>query len=310
MEEIYIGDLIKKRRHELGLTQEELCFGICEPMTISRIENGRQLPSPAHLKMILQRLDLPEDGICKYISKKEYDNYKKLRKILKQYVEFQFCDKIKQEELLNESIKEINLMKNEYDISSSNYQLLSLIENEMLFCEDKLQGDEYINQITDEICKTNPKFSIDDISKHLYNYIEFTTIILLARAYHLSGYNSTANSLFKQLIQYAKEHEILSYFYNELLIYLMMNYLVFLEESKKYEVSYQLALYCKKLCIENKEYQFLPFVVEIEADCLLENNENKEEAMELYKEVYYCYELFDNQYRLEIVKQKIENGSH
>lgn len=309
MEEIYIGDLIKKRRHELGLTQEELCFGICEPMTISRIENGKQLPSPSHLKAILQRLDLPEDGICKYISKNEYDNHKKLSKILKQYVEFKFCGKLKQEEKLDDALKEIKLMKSGYDISSSDYQLLSLIENELLFHEDKLKSDEYINQITDVISKTNPNFSIADISKHLYNYIEFTAIILLAKAYHLSGDNSIANSLFKQLIQYAKEHEILSDSYNELLIYLMMNYLVFLKESKKYADTYQLALYCKKLCIENEEYQFLPFIVEIEADCLLENKNKKKEAMELYKEAYYCYKLFANQYRLEIVKQKIEKES-
>ena len=42
MKEIFLGEFIKQRRLELGLTQEQLCEGICEPMTISRIENGRQ----------------------------------------------------------------------------------------------------------------------------------------------------------------------------------------------------------------------------------------------------------------------------
>ena len=40
MKEIFLGEVIRQRRLELGLTQEELCEGICEPMTISRFENG------------------------------------------------------------------------------------------------------------------------------------------------------------------------------------------------------------------------------------------------------------------------------
>ena len=42
---IYIGTLIKQRRKELKLTQEQVCSGICDPVTLSRIENGKQTPS-------------------------------------------------------------------------------------------------------------------------------------------------------------------------------------------------------------------------------------------------------------------------
>ena len=41
MKEVFLGEVIRQRRLELGLTQEELCEGICEPMTISRFEIGR-----------------------------------------------------------------------------------------------------------------------------------------------------------------------------------------------------------------------------------------------------------------------------
>ena len=50
---------MKQRRLELGLTQEELCEGICEPITISRMENGRQTPSRNRINALLQRLGLP-----------------------------------------------------------------------------------------------------------------------------------------------------------------------------------------------------------------------------------------------------------
>ena len=45
MKNVFLGEYIKQRRLDLGLTQEQLCDGICEPMTLSRLENGKQTPS-------------------------------------------------------------------------------------------------------------------------------------------------------------------------------------------------------------------------------------------------------------------------
>ncbi len=59
MKAIHIGAIIKRRRLELGLTQEQLCEGICEPSTMSRIEKGHQTPTYSKLKALLGRLNLP-----------------------------------------------------------------------------------------------------------------------------------------------------------------------------------------------------------------------------------------------------------
>lgn len=61
MREMFLGEVIKQRRAELQLTQEELCEGICDTVTISRIENGRQTPSRNRINALLQRLGLPDD---------------------------------------------------------------------------------------------------------------------------------------------------------------------------------------------------------------------------------------------------------
>lgn len=57
---IYIGTFIKQRRKELKLTQEQVCSGICDPVTLSRIENGKQAPSKSVISALLQRLGMPE----------------------------------------------------------------------------------------------------------------------------------------------------------------------------------------------------------------------------------------------------------
>lgn len=72
MRELLAGEIIKKRRIELGLTQEELCWGICDPVTISRIENLKQPPSRSTADALLQRLGVSDSrysfafygGIC------------------------------------------------------------------------------------------------------------------------------------------------------------------------------------------------------------------------------------------------------
>ena len=38
MQNFFLGDYIKQKRLDLGLTQEQLCEGICEPMTLSRLD--------------------------------------------------------------------------------------------------------------------------------------------------------------------------------------------------------------------------------------------------------------------------------
>ena len=45
MQEMLLGAYIRQNREAQGLTQKQLCEGICGPVTISRIENGQQTPS-------------------------------------------------------------------------------------------------------------------------------------------------------------------------------------------------------------------------------------------------------------------------
>ena len=46
MQNYKLGEYIRQRRLDLGLTQEQVCAGICESVTLSRFENGKQTPQP------------------------------------------------------------------------------------------------------------------------------------------------------------------------------------------------------------------------------------------------------------------------
>lgn len=72
MEQLFIGELIRQRRLELGLKQCELCEGICEPVTMSRLESGKQTPGSNKLRMLMQRLGLPEERYYALVSKMNF----------------------------------------------------------------------------------------------------------------------------------------------------------------------------------------------------------------------------------------------
>ena len=74
MQNYKLGEYIRQRRLDLGLTQEQVCAGICESVTLSRFENGKQTPSRNRINAILQRLGLPDDRYYALVTPEELEN--------------------------------------------------------------------------------------------------------------------------------------------------------------------------------------------------------------------------------------------
>lgn len=68
-----LGEIIKIKRKELGLTQQQLAKDICAQALISRVEKGDIVPKKAILDKLEQRLGLEENELIKA----EHDNSKK-----------------------------------------------------------------------------------------------------------------------------------------------------------------------------------------------------------------------------------------
>lgn len=67
MNENNIGEIIKAKREEKGITQSDLADGICEPQSLSRIERGTQNPRHDLLIRLFGRLGISSNrlfGIC------------------------------------------------------------------------------------------------------------------------------------------------------------------------------------------------------------------------------------------------------
>ncbi len=74
MKEVVVGELLRKCRVEKGITQKDLCEGICSISTLSRIENGEQHPTRSVFNMLVSRMgeDIEYDD---YMGDYDYEVY-------------------------------------------------------------------------------------------------------------------------------------------------------------------------------------------------------------------------------------------
>lgn len=75
-----IGAFIKHRRNELKISQSELCCGICNVGTLSRIENGELLPKSEIAELILQRLGYSSGAFDGFLTDKDFTTAQTIQK--------------------------------------------------------------------------------------------------------------------------------------------------------------------------------------------------------------------------------------
>ncbi len=94
-----IGMIIRRRRMELGLSQEDLADGICAVTTLSRIENGERMPTQNHLEILLQRIGYSDMMLQSYVDEADFVAHELKFKIRQAYIE---KDATKAQELLQQ----------------------------------------------------------------------------------------------------------------------------------------------------------------------------------------------------------------
>lgn len=70
-----VGEVIKRTRESLSITQEELCDGICSTKTLSRIENGKNTPSRTTFEALMERMGKDGKKYLPFIRSGEIENH-------------------------------------------------------------------------------------------------------------------------------------------------------------------------------------------------------------------------------------------
>lgn len=159
MKNVFLGEYIKQRRLDLGLTQEQLCDGICEPMTLSRLENGKQTPSRNRINALLQRLGLPDDRYFALLSKNELE----MEALQKEIVA---CNANHRVEEGFETLKKFEQIADHDDQIAQQFILRSKVLLGRL--DQRYTPQEQIDLLMQAIRLTVPRFNLDEIERFFF----------------------------------------------------------------------------------------------------------------------------------------------
>lgn len=300
MKKYFIGELIKKRRQELKLTQEQLCEGICEPITISRLENGRQTPSMNKLRALLQRLDLPEDKYYALLNKNEMQ-------VSDLQTEIVSCNVVKDSERGLPKIDELEEIADPDDPLIRQFILRSKVllgkrENEQII---PYTYEEKLDMLFEAIRLTAPNFDIDAIYEGLYSIDEVKVINQIATVYSDLKQHKKAIDIYYQLLKYIKKHFQNILQSGGLLSLVAFNYARELDLVGRYAEAVEIAEIGWQACVQYGQYYYLPSTIALIAECYHFLNED-EKSKKYYKQAFYLFEAINNKRGAEIIKSEIQ----
>lgn len=182
-----IGYLIKERRLELGITQEELADGICAVTTLSRIENGERVPSKNHFEMLIQRLGVSDIVFYTYVDRNTLYLHE---------LKFKIRDLIAQG-LHKEALELLNDYSSKADMSLRfEKQFVSLYRT--LLDIDSISLNERLNKLNEAVSLTCPRYN-DGFIPNLLSYEEIIALNNIAVCYRQMGDYDKAISILSHI---------------------------------------------------------------------------------------------------------------
>lgn len=295
MPELPLGGYIRQQRRNRGMTQEQLCEGICDTVTLSRIENGKQTPSRARLSALLERLGLPMDRIFVLLTQQE----QALESLEKEIID---CN-IRHDTAAG--LKLLRELEATAEADDPLTQQLILRSKALLGQEDgSYTPEEQLEMLLQAIRLTNPRFQVYQIKSFLYSLNEVKVLNQIANTYSNLGQHDQALAIFSQLLDYIQSHFQSIPQSSGHLSLVAFNYALELATCKRYEDAIAMAELGRSACIKYGHYQFLPGCIHIIAECAHYLGDD-EKSRTFYRGAYSFYVMLGDTANLAHVREEI-----
>lgn len=300
MKELHIGEIIKQRRQELGITQEDLCEGICEPPTMSRIEKGHQVPTLSKLKALLSRLGLPSEKYYALLSENELKIERLKDEIIDCNARKMYTEGLEKLNLLSPLVKEDDSLSQQFILRSR--VLLGKMEEH---CIVPYTTEEKLELLFHAIRLTIPNFDIDDIGRHWYSLDEMKIINQMAITYAENRRFEDAVDIFQPLMKYLTKKFVINPGTSTTAIMIAYNYANILCAQKRYEKAKEIAQWGYDKCLEWGRSGSLGGLLYVLAECLYHDGKI-EESKDYCMQSYYVFRAMKNIPDMEIIRDNIK----
>lgn len=191
-----IGMIIRMRRKELGLSQEDLADGICAVTTLSRIENGERMPTQNHLEILLQRIGYSDMMLQSYVDESDFLAHELKFKIRQARIA---KDRTTAEQLAEQLEA---LMK-----KPTNLDRQFMLLHKLLLYPERYTNEERLQELENALRLTHPNYQRGKIP-FLLSYEEIILMNNIANTHAMLGNRETAIRLLYQIYDYYGSHMV------------------------------------------------------------------------------------------------------
>lgn len=287
-----LGEIIRSLRKQAGLSQEELADGICSPVSVSRIENGTQMPSSSVLEDLLSKLGAGTYQIC--------DIYYKNEKQLVFEETSEAVTKLIAAGNLPEAKKQLGLLEEYAKENEANEQLYMLLDASIRLYE-QMSPEEILAMLKQALALTKPTFDYSDFRNTLLTVREANILNAIVVVLYRLDNTLEAIHLGEELMKALKKHKSGLKEYQVIKINLAFNLAQCMEKEKRYKEALMYSEFAENLSINSPEQMLLPEIEFIKAKVyhLLGNNT---ECVRILKAVVPYMELVKKNSFAELVK--------
>ncbi|MDE7218128.1 MAG: helix-turn-helix domain-containing protein, partial [Oscillospiraceae bacterium] len=242
MREVLIGEYIRSHRKKQGITIEDLCAGICDRSTLSRLERGKQTPSRDKLYALLHRLGLPEDRVFVLVSEHDREIKALKQDIQTSVIAFEKADPETRPQLRERTMEKLKRLEEITDKDDAINRQYILSTQVTLGTPDGPYTPAQRRRLLEKAIRmTVPGFQLDRAEKFRYRLEEMTLLNKLARTFSMEGKREEAIGLYDRLLQNIEDNGRELEGYPGQFCLIAHNYAINLGLAGKYEKALKIA---------------------------------------------------------------------
>ncbi|MBM6694103.1 helix-turn-helix transcriptional regulator [Pseudoflavonifractor capillosus] len=257
MQKNSLGDTLRELRKQKRLSQEDLAEGICSPVSISRIENGNQIPSQPVLEALLEKLGTGLYQICNvyYRSEQQQAFEEKAQAIIN----------LGDEENIDQAWKELEHLQQNCPDDTRSRQLCWLVEATLrLQCHDTAPESYPLQETMDlaqkALALTRPNFDYENFPNSVLTIFEVDLLHIIVAIWAGMDRNMDALRLGERLYASLKKHESDVVSYQRAKINVVRNLGAILAKMKMYQDALQYIDEAEALSLKNDEHSLLVMI--------------------------------------------------
>lgn len=263
-----IGEILKEVRERKKCSQEEICYGICAVSTLSRIENGRQIPSKRVLEAVTQRLGISDYLYPTYMGKEELTIYEIGKKLA---ISLEKEDNKRTKKLICQLEQQIeSLKKSNVNVCMEEQHIL--YARAVLLKRKGVKAHQVLRMMLDAVRITLPDFDGICVKNHFLTFQEIIILNNIACIYYEMEKKTEAFRLLISLKIYMEEH-IIDEEGTEKYLVIIQNLVSWLLKGRSYGDALTLCEKGLTCCIEHGKMRGFPMLLYHKSALLAESGQ-------------------------------------